>query len=499
MGRGFEIEQARLGTAKESTTLIRDAPSAEQKVKVVPIVISCAVCAISDLNFSMLVPFFPEAAERHGCTPTVTGMLFGLHQAVALLVTPVAPFLCQRFGGAGVLRAACFLQAATAFSFAFTDLATTTTAFVVACASLRAVQGLAAGLSEVAAVGLLMRSVPSELVGDAIGWSEAARGVGIMIGPLIGGGLDEAIGYEAPFFCSGSTLGLLALYMTIIPLSVEVVEEGSGGAMGRLLRMPVILSSLFVCYILMFTVGFLDPTIEPFLANPPYALDELQVGLMYSSSLFTYALCSACAGPVARRLGTLTALSIGLSILSACFITMAPEPWSEIGGNNTHGKIYPLSPVPFLAQGTRAGAIGLALGSLCMMGIGGALAFTPVNAIMVHTAELGGLSVDQSSDSIAALSMLAFTAGEATGPLAGGGLVELIGFQRACVICGYLVILTIVLQILTSSCVSCRRRVRPPLLQVEAVNGERLLENGPRADAETRGSLSPSGRWVSVD
>ena len=42
--------------------------------------------------------------------------------------------------------------------------------------------------------------------------------------------------------------------------------------------------------------------------------------------------------------------------------------------------------------------------------------------------------MDQSSDSIAALSMLAFTAGEATGPLAGGGLVELIGFQRACII-----------------------------------------------------------------
>ena len=94
-----------------STSHLRDAPSAERKVKVMPVVIACAVCAISDLNFSMLVPFFPEAAERHGCTPTVTGMLFGLHQAVALLVTPVAPFLCQRFGGAGVLRAACFLQA----------------------------------------------------------------------------------------------------------------------------------------------------------------------------------------------------------------------------------------------------------------------------------------------------------------------------------------------------------------------------------------------------
>ena len=75
-----------------STPLIRDAPSAERKVNLLR-----AVCAISDLSFSMLVPFFPEAAERHGCTPTVTGMLFGLHQAVALLVTPVAPFLCQRF------------------------------------------------------------------------------------------------------------------------------------------------------------------------------------------------------------------------------------------------------------------------------------------------------------------------------------------------------------------------------------------------------------------
>ena len=80
-----------------STPLIRDAPSAEPKVRVVPVVISCAVCAISDLNFSMLVPFFPEAAERHGCTPTVTGMLFGLHQVVALLVTPARASSCASF------------------------------------------------------------------------------------------------------------------------------------------------------------------------------------------------------------------------------------------------------------------------------------------------------------------------------------------------------------------------------------------------------------------
>ena len=107
--------------------------------------------------------------------------------------------------------------------------------------------------------------------------------------------------------------------------------------------------------------------------------------------------------------------------------------------------------------------------------------------------------VDQSSDAIAALSMVAFTAGAASGPLAAGGMVEAcgngaIGFQRGVVVCGYMVLVVAVLLLLTSVIVEQRRRGRAPRLSVVAIGGQLidaldvLLENA----TESNVTLAPS-------
>ena len=414
-------------TANDGTVAARDGGSQVSRVSRKALVYCCTACALSDLNFSMLVPFFPDAAAARGCNSTITGVLFAVHQIVALVTSGVAPSVVRRAGGARVLTLSIGLQAGVTAAFAFTSGLYETQSFVLVCAALRACQGFAAGLSEVAGTGLLMRSVPDHMVGHALGWSEAARGAGIMVGPLLGGVLYELVGYSLPFVCSAAALGALALAMALSPVHVgKAAASSAGSSMVSLLGLPVVGATFFVCFGVMAAVAFLDPTIQPFMAKAPYLLSETQVGLVYAASLLCYTLLSLFAGPISQRLGSLTTLVLGLLVMGVSYVVMAPLSRFS----------FPLAPLPFLAQSTRAGAIGLALAALCAMGFGGALAFIPANALMVREAELRGISVDGSSDAIAALSMIAFPGGAAAGPLASGALVDALGFQQASAACG---------------------------------------------------------------
>ena len=69
----------------------------------------------------------------------------------------------------------------------------------------------------------------------------------------------------------------------------------------------------------------------------------------------------------------------------------------------------------------------------------------PINTIMVAEAKASTLSVDEASDTIAALGNMAFTAGTAAGPFASGSLVHHIGFQRATGSFGFFLALTTLL------------------------------------------------------
>ena len=159
----------------------------------------CASVALGDLSFSQLVAFFPGAALRHGLGSNSIGAIFGLMPIGALLSAPCAPTLCRRLGSTRLLCGALGLQASCMLVFSFTDRLPTWQSFLATCACVRFVQGMLNAMIQTAAVGLLMRSVPEDRIGDALGWSEAMRGVGIMLGPGIGGGLYLALGFKAPF------------------------------------------------------------------------------------------------------------------------------------------------------------------------------------------------------------------------------------------------------------------------------------------------------------
>lgn len=322
-------------------------------------------------------------------------------------------------------------------------------------------------------------AVPPDRASHAIGWSEASRGLGIMIGPVLGGALHQFAGFQAPFLMTGTVLLACAVVMHVRPIRVVVgagAAHAPGSPMRMLMRSPVVLACLLLCFACLFAIGFLDPALQPFLQRAPYRLESAQVGLVCTAALVAYTTVSIAAGPLASRVGSLCTLSTGMLIASGGLYCFSPAPSFE----------FPLAMVPWLSQqhASRGQALALAVAALFVLGAGLAAAFVPSNAIMLLEAQRAGLTVEQSSDAIAAISQVAFTAGAAAGPITSGALVDALGFSRALATCALFLLSTALLLLAVVACVRCRRRHKAT--PTERLHARLLALAAPTMDAHER-------------
>ena len=170
--------------------------------------ICCLACASSDVGYSLFAPFYPEHATRRGLSPTLIGVIFALPMVTMLLLTPLVPRLQRALGVRLTLGASMAGQALCIFAFGFVDDLDEPSSFAAACLVLRAVLGMFSAASEVAAASILISCAPARLRPQALGWAEAARGLGAMIGPPLGGLLFQYGGFSLPFLVVGAANAL---------------------------------------------------------------------------------------------------------------------------------------------------------------------------------------------------------------------------------------------------------------------------------------------------
>jgi MFS family permease len=238
--------------------------------------ICCLSCASADVGSSLFAPFFPAHAAKRGLSSTLVGGIFALPMISMLLVTPLMPQLQRRCGVRLTLVVSMLGQAISIFAFGFVDSLThDPAAFSAACLASRAVLGVASAGSEVAATTILISAAPPNLRAQALGWAEAARGLGSMLGPPLGGLLFEYGGFPLPFLVVGAANALFALPLLRLPKGS--LEDAPPVSICALLRLPPALGGAVVVCGGMVAFGFLEPTLQPFLADAPFHMSEAQV------------------------------------------------------------------------------------------------------------------------------------------------------------------------------------------------------------------------------
>ncbi|XP_071516664.1 MFS-type transporter SLC18B1-like [Panulirus ornatus] len=278
---------------------------------------------------SLQAPFYPAEAEKKGATATQYGLVFGIFELTVFLVSPIYGRFMSKWGPKFINNAGILTVSIMCILFGFLDRMDDTNTFIGFSFAVRIVEAMGNAAFVTSSFSIIAKEFPKN-VGAAFAAMETFFGIGLIVGPTVGGALYELGGYTLPFVSLGTVL-LCASMMTscCLPSSGAEANADSQNSRGQFLaalRLPSILVSCFAIMSASISIGFLQATLEPHLR--PLHLTPLKLGLMFVLNGSTYALTAPCWGWLCdQRLAPKTVTTFGAVVVVIAFMLVGPVPF----------------------------------------------------------------------------------------------------------------------------------------------------------------------------
>ncbi|CAI9576756.1 unnamed protein product [Staurois parvus] len=254
----------------------------------------------SMICYSILGPFFPQEAVKKGLSNTVIGLIFGCFAVFNFLSSLIFGRYLVQIGAKFMFVSGLFTSGVATVLFGLLDKIPDGTIFAVMCFLVRAVDAVGFGASITASCSILAKAFPNTIA-TAMGFLEIFTGLGLVLGPPIGGFLYQTFGYEVPFIALGCIVfSMVPLNMYILPKYVadSLPSEHSFWA---LVKLPKVMVICFTIFSLSSCLGFLDPTLSLFVIET-FHLKVGYVGLVFLGLALSYSFSSPLLGMISDRL-----------------------------------------------------------------------------------------------------------------------------------------------------------------------------------------------------
>ena len=182
---------------------------------------------ISMIGFSSIFPFLPLYVHSLGTVTSLSeelcaGLVYSGQAFTMMIASPIWGTLADRWGRKIMVERAMFGGAAVLTLMAFVRSGEELVA-------LRMLQGAVTGTIG-AASALVAAVAPRGQTGYAMGLMHAGMGLGLGLGPVIGGTVADAFGYRTAFFITGALLAVAGL---VVWVGVEERFVSSVSTQGR--------------------------------------------------------------------------------------------------------------------------------------------------------------------------------------------------------------------------------------------------------------------------
>lgn len=233
---------------------------------------------------SLQAPFFPQEAEKKGCTATEYGLVFGIFE---LTVFIVSPFLGKHINDLGakkvsgryiqmidslqtlstlqIFNLGIFTTGSCSIMFGFLDKLENGTAFIGFSFVIRVIEAIGNSAFLTASFSIIAKEFP-ENVATMFACLETFFGLGLIVGPSVGGALYAVGGFPAPFISMGACLLSAACFtFFVLPKHYDEADKNAVSSKGVLaaLKVPSISMAAYSILCASASVGFLVTALEP--------------------------------------------------------------------------------------------------------------------------------------------------------------------------------------------------------------------------------------------
>lgn len=282
---------------------------------------------VSMLGFGIIIPILPFYVEKFGGGGAEMGMLMTIFSAVQFIFSPIWGSLSDRIGRKPVLIIGALGNALSMIVMGFA-------ANYWILFSARALAGMLSSATMPAAMAFISDSTDERQRGGGMGIVGAAFGVGMTLGPGIGGVMAD-MSLQAPFFFAAGTsiLAMILIWMSL-PETLSAEKRSASHHQVRGLDLRLMWKSLFgpigFLLILAFLHNFALTNFEGifgFYAQKRYNFDPPTIGLIMTVvGLISAVVQGILTGPATRRFGDAAVIRASLFASVLGFLSMLAAP-----------------------------------------------------------------------------------------------------------------------------------------------------------------------------
>ncbi|XP_031957652.1 MFS-type transporter SLC18B1 isoform X4 [Corvus moneduloides] len=296
------------------------------------IVATASINFSSMICFSILGPFFPSEAEKKGASNTIVGLIFGCFALFNFLTSLILGNYLSQIGAKFIFVAGMFVSGCVTILFGMLDKVPSGPMFIGFCFLVRAMDAIGFAAAITASFSILAKAFPTNIA-TVLGSLEIFTGLGLVLGPPLGGFLYQSFGYEVPFI----TLGCIVL--ALVPVNICILPKYDSSprkeSFWKLILLPKVLILCLSIFSLSACLGFLDPTMSLFILKK-FKLPAGYVGLVFLGLALSYSLSSPLLGLVSDKLPYIRKwlLISGDLMTAVCFFMLGPAPVLHIESEN---------------------------------------------------------------------------------------------------------------------------------------------------------------------
>ncbi|WP_292366504.1 MULTISPECIES: MFS transporter [unclassified Methanoculleus] len=341
------------------------------------------------LGLGVVSPLLPIYAENLGATGIWLGIIFSAFALSRSIFMPVIGRISDRRGRKWIILIGMFAYAVLSLAYIVVDS-------VYSLTAVRFAHGVASAMVVPIAMAYVADLSEKGKEGSHMGNFSISMFLGMGMGPLLGGFLNDAFGLDSVFYVMA---GLSAFATLLVGASLPeakrskfTVQEGNTVPMREILTLPVMRGVMVFSFISALGRGGMMVFIPIF--GPLIAISPFEVGIVLSANTFLMALLQVPMGRI-----TDTGNKVVLIVVGSAITALA------------------IAAIPF------SGSFGPLLAITSLVGIGGAIQQPAIMALTVDAGRTIGMGTSMGAYNTV------FGIGMIIAPLMGGVFMDYIGID----------------------------------------------------------------------